>query len=83
MSQLINREVALIIDEESFNPDEDLSNQQIQAGNEIIECFINDPNGIRWVVLLAQMQSGKTETYLFVCCELIRLQKVETVVIFS
>lgn len=60
-----------------------LSKQQVQAGKEIIECFIADPDGKRWVILLAQMQSGKTETYLFVCCELLRLEKVETVVIFS
>jgi len=60
-----------------------LSRQQIHAGNQIIKCFREDPNGIRWVVLLAQMQSGKTETYLFVCCELIRLELVKEVVIFS
>jgi hypothetical protein len=60
-----------------------LSDEQIRAGKEIINCFITDPNGIRWAILLAQMQSGKTETYLFVCCELIRLSIVNSVVIFS
>jgi hypothetical protein len=60
-----------------------LSKEQIRAGKEIINCFITDPNGIRWAILLAQMQSGKTETYLFVCCELIRLSIVNSVVIFS
>jgi hypothetical protein len=60
-----------------------LSRQQIEAGLEIIEIFINNPNNIRWAILLAQMQSGKTETYLFVCCELIRRNIVKSVVIFS
>ena len=60
-----------------------LSKEQIKAGKEIINCFITDPNGIRWTILLAQMQSGKTETYLFVCCELIRLSIVNSAVIFS
>ena len=60
-----------------------LSRQQIEAGLEIIEAFINNPNGTRWVILLAQMQSGKTETYLFVCGELIRRNIIKSVVIFS
>jgi hypothetical protein len=66
-----------------FNKNTDFSNEQIEAGKKIINCFIEDPNGIRWVVLLAQMQSGKTDTFLFVCCELIRIGKVENAVIFS
>ena len=66
-----------------FNKNTDFSNEQIEAGKKIIKCFIEDPNGIRWVVLLAQMQSGKTDTFLFVCCELIRIGKVENAVIFS
>lgn len=60
-----------------------LSKEQIKAGNEIINSFNADPNGVRWTILLAQMQSGKTETYLFVCCELIRRSIVNSVVIFS
>jgi hypothetical protein len=60
-----------------------LSRQQIEAGIEIINSFINNPNNIRWAILLAQMQSGKTETYLFVCCELIRRKLVKSVIIFS
>ena len=66
-----------------FNKNTDFSNEQIEAGKKIINCFMEDPNGVRWVVLLAQMQSGKTDTFLFVCCELIRLGKVEHAVIFS
>lgn len=68
--------------EEMYNPTL-LSPQQIQAGNEIVHCFMEDPSGIRWAVLLAQMQSGKTETFLFVCSELIRLLVVKSAVIFS
>ena len=60
-----------------------LSNEQIKAGTDVIACFRDDVNGIRWSVLIAQMQSGKTETYLFICCELLRLQIIESVVIFS
>ena len=66
-----------------FNKNTDFSNEQIEAGKKIINCFMEDPNGVRWVILLAQMQSGKTDTFLFVCCELIRLGKVENAVIFS
>lgn len=59
------------------------SEQQINAGLEIIKCFQEDYLNFRWAILLAQMQSGKTETYLFICCELIRLSIVDNVVIFS
>ena len=44
-----------------------LSAEQVNAGEEIIKSFIEDAMNTRWIVLLAQMQSGKTETYLFVC----------------
>jgi hypothetical protein len=60
-----------------------LSIQQIEAGLKIVKGFLEDPRGFRWAILLAQMQSGKTETYLFICCELIRLSAVDSVVIFS
>lgn len=35
----------------------------------------------RWVVLLAFPQSGKTNTFLFVACEMLRLEKVQNVII--
>jgi len=57
------------------------SRQQFSGYTDAINAYIN--GGLRWVILLAQMQSGKTETYLFICCELIRLDHVETAVIFS
>ena len=60
-----------------------LSNEQIQAGKQIINCFTENNSNERWVVLLSQMQSGKTETYLFVCCEMLRMAIINTVVIFS
>lgn len=60
-----------------------LSAQQVKAGEEIVNSFAEDASNTRWIVLLAQMQSGKTETYMFVCCELLRLEVVTSVVIFS
>ena len=69
--------------EDDFNPEEMFSREQIEASYEIINTFINDENGISWALLLAQMQSGKTETYLLTACELMRLNIVNTIVIFS
>ena len=57
------------------------SEQQLKAANEAIEAFKRD--AINWVILLAQMQSGKTETYLLIACELIRASLVKHVVVFS
>jgi hypothetical protein len=59
-----------------------LSRQQIQAGITTIQNF-NSSSPIRWQVLLAQMQSGKTETFLFIAAEMIRLGLIERAVIFS
>ena len=80
---LLNTGENLIVQEPEPYDQFALSREQILAGNEIIRCFIENPNDIRWAILLAQMQSGKTETYLFVCCELIRLLIIGTAVIFS
>jgi hypothetical protein len=57
-----------------------LSNQLLKAANETMQHFADQS---RWVLLLGQMQSGKTATYLFIACEMLRLRKVETVTIFS
>ena len=54
--------------------------EHLEAANKIIESY---REGGRWTILLAQMQSGKTFTFLFVAAELIRLNMVENVVIFS
>lgn len=60
---------------------EKLSRQQIETGKTILANFVNTI--IRWQVLMAQMQSGKTETFLFVAAEMIRLGLVQHIVIFS
>lgn len=57
------------------------SEQQILAVTLAIEAFRRDV--IRWVILLAQMQSGKTEAYLLIACELIRNKLVKNAIIFS
>ena len=36
-----------------------------------------------WGMLLAQMQTGKTNTFLLTACEMLRTGKVERVIIFS
>lgn len=52
--------------------------EQRQAGNEIITKFTEDQP---FTVLLAQMQSGKTGTYLFTAFEMVRLGLVKNVYI--
>ena len=69
-----------IVDDEVYDV-ETLSRQQIKAGNDLLINFII--SNFRWQVLLAQMQSGKTEAYLFIAAEMIRLERVQNVVIFS
>lgn len=62
--------------------DRRLSREQLNAGAQTINYFESDVMN-RWVTLIAQMQSGKTETYLFMAAEMIRLRHVNHVVIFS
>jgi hypothetical protein len=57
------------------------SEQQLLAAHEAIDHFTSSRTN--WVILLAQMQSGKTETFLLIACELVRLKYVESIVIFS
>jgi hypothetical protein len=58
--------------------------ENLRAGKEIISIYCdNSLEVIRYVMLLAQMQSGKTFVYTFVLCEMFRQRKVEKVVIFS
>lgn len=52
--------------------------EQRQAGTEIIDKFTQEQP---FTVLLAQMQSGKTGTYLFTALEMVRLGLVKNVVI--
>jgi hypothetical protein len=58
-----------------------LSPTQLDAGIRLTQA--HEEHGVRWVILQAQMQSGKTETYLFDACERLRLHFVKHVVIFS
>jgi hypothetical protein len=53
--------------------------QQIAAALEIIAAF----DSRSYAILLAQMQSGKTGTFMLVMSEMIRLRKVDYGVIFS
>jgi hypothetical protein len=57
------------------------SEQIIEAAENIISALVR--GNIFWAILVAQMQSGKTDTYLLACCEMILRQFVEAVVIFS
>lgn len=57
------------------------STQQIKACHDVIETFAKGEQ--RWCVLLAQMQSGKTDTFLLIACELLRQKCVDFIVIFS
>ncbi len=59
----------------------EFSIQQLTAKNEAIESF--HKNASRWSILLAQMQSGKTNAFLLIACEMIRLNLVSYAVIFS
>lgn len=60
-----------------------ISTFQTTAGDNVIQCYNELVPCIRWVLLFAQMQSGKTTTYLYVACESIRLELVDKVIIFS
>ena len=60
---------------------EKFSVQVVEAAEKIISALLR--GDIFWAMLIAQMQSGKTDTYLLACCEIIRRGFVEEVVIFS
>jgi hypothetical protein len=69
----------LLNKEDQYDPNL-LSKQQLSAGKKILtnfNCYY------RWILLMAQMQSGKTETFLFTAAEMIRDEQIENVVIFS
>ena len=59
----------------------DFSQESIVAGKKVTETFVE--SNIRYTILTAQMQSGKTTVYYFSGAEMLRLKKVEKVVIFS
>jgi hypothetical protein len=58
------------------------SEEQIVVASALVSDMSSNYE-IRWTVLLAQMQSGKTEAYLLVACEMLRIGRVENVVVFS
>ena len=62
--------------------DRRFSEQQIAVADKITSDM-SRMSEIRWTTLLAQMQSGKTEAYLLVACEMLRISRVENVVVFS
>ena len=65
-------------------PEEDLViyKEQIATSRQIIEQnFCSIENEKRWVTLIAEMQSGKTGTYLFTIFEMFRLGKIINAVI--
>ena len=55
-----------------------MTNEQIRAGNDIFNKLCQT---IQWVILVAQMQSGKTGTFLFVAAEMFREKVVKQVII--
>ena len=57
-----------------------ISIYQTNATRQIIESF---ESCVRWVVLLAQPQSGKSDTFYFVAAEYLRMKKIQKVIIFS
>jgi hypothetical protein len=61
-------------------PQKQFSQEQLNAANSILGYFAA---AFRWVILLAQMQSGKTDAYMFVAFELLREQKVKKVVVIA
>ena len=57
------------------------STQQLKAVTKTIDGYTTGK--YNWSILFAQMQSGKTDTFLFIACELLRLELVKFIVIFS
>ena len=62
--------------------DLDERENNILAGNKVVNTFTDISLPVRWTVLCAQMQSGKTFTYAFVAAEMLRRGSVDKIVIF-
>lgn len=80
------------INEKRINEENILHEEQRSAGYEIIYSNFNPPfiSGVsadskrkRWTILFAEMQSGKTGTFLFVSFEMLIKKMVDKVIIFS
>jgi hypothetical protein len=57
------------------------SPQQLKAVNDAIDTY--EKGNIKWLILLAQMQSGKTDAFLLIACEMFRHGFIDSIVIFS
>lgn len=64
-------------------PENIIFENELQNAKKVLTTFTDTDSQfhMRWVVLLAFPQSGKTNTFLFVACEMLRLEKVERVTI--
>jgi len=78
------------INEKRINEKEKIHEEQRSAGYEIIYSNFNPPSisGVSafrkyWTILFAEMQSGKTGTFLFVLFEMLIKKMVDKVIIFS
>lgn len=56
-----------------------LTPEHIEAANKIVVSFTTG----RWSILIAQMQSGKTFTFLLACAEMIRNNMISFFLLFS
>lgn len=62
-----------------FDHNQKMFPNQIETGETIIQSFI----ALCWIILTAQMQSGKTGIYCFTAFEMFRLKKIEKILIIS
>lgn len=61
--------------------EKELSTHQLKAGEEIVEYMGEGIPNVRWNVLFAQPQSGKSDTFYFVGAEMMRKGKIEHIAI--
>lgn len=77
----INKAIPAITHGNAMSGSKPLYENQVAGARDIIEVF--DKPNCCWVVVAALMQSGKSDTYMMVGAELLRLGKVSSVVIIS
>jgi len=70
-----------VIEEKKFNPNFEVSSIAIETVEEILSNFKN--NIFRYVILFAQMQSGKTNTFLLLAGMALYYELVDDVIIFT
>lgn len=59
----------------------EFSTHQLKAGSETLEYMCDGIPNVRWVVLFAQPQSGKTNTYYYIAYEMLRTKKIKNIVV--